>query len=78
MVNLVVTLALAAIAFLYGWSRYAGGLPALRGWHRQAPAGEFRASDARPGYTFDDYRRQEEVVFRHLHALVEGPWKAGP
>jgi len=74
--NLVVTLALAAFAFLYGWSRYAGGLPALRGWHRQSPAGEFRAADARPGYTFDDYRRQEEVVFRHLHALVAGPWKA--
>ncbi len=74
--NLVVTFALAAVAFLYGWSRYARGLPALRGWHRQAPAGEFRASDARPGYTFDDYLRQEEVVFRQLGALVAGPWKA--
>ena len=66
---------LAIGAFLYGWARFARTLPELRGWHRHAPAGEFRAADARPGYTFDDYLKQETVVFRHLDALVAGPWK---
>lgn len=73
---LAITAVLAAAAFLYGWARFAGALPTLRGWHRHSPAGEFRAADARPGYTFDDYLKQETVVFRHLDALVAGPWKA--
>jgi alpha-beta hydrolase superfamily lysophospholipase len=73
---LALTAVLAAAAFLYGWARFAGTLPALHGWHRQAPASEFRAADARPGYAFDDYLRQEEVVFRQLKALVDGPWKS--
>jgi alpha-beta hydrolase superfamily lysophospholipase len=74
--NLVFTGVLAIGAFLYGWARFARALPELRGWHRHAPAGEFRASDARPGYNFEDYLKQETVVFRHLDALVAGPWKA--
>jgi alpha-beta hydrolase superfamily lysophospholipase len=73
---LVLTGVLATCAFLYGWARFAGALPALHGWHRHSPASEFRAADARPGYTFDDYLRQEAVVFRQLNALVAGPWKA--
>lgn len=75
MVNLVVMGILATGAFLYGWARFAQTLPNLKGWHRQAPAAEFRAADARPGYTFDDYLKQEAKVFEQLDALVAGPWK---
>jgi alpha-beta hydrolase superfamily lysophospholipase len=76
MANLVIMGVLATGAFLYGWAKFARGLPELRGWHRQAPASEFRAADARPGYTFDDYLKQEAEVFKQLDALVAGPWKA--
>ncbi len=74
--NLVITGGLATLTFLYGWARFAQSLPDLQGWHRQAPAAEFRATDARPGYTFQDYLRQEEAVFKQLDALVAGPWQA--
>lgn len=74
--NLVIMGVLATGAFLYGWARFARELPDLQGWHRQAPASEFRAVDARPGYTFDDYLRQETEVFQQLGTLVAGPWKA--
>jgi len=74
--NLVIMGVLATAAFLYGWARFARGLPALQGWHRQAPAAEFRARAARPDYTFDDYLKQEAEVFAQLDALVAGPWQA--
>ena len=74
--NLVLMGVLATGAFLYGWARFARALPELKGWHRQAPAAEFRAADARPGYTFGDYLKQEAEVFKQLDALVAGPWKA--
>jgi len=73
--NLVLMAVIAAGALLYGWARFARALPELRGWHRQAPAAEFHAADARPGYTFEDYRKQESEVFQQLDALVAGPWK---
>jgi alpha-beta hydrolase superfamily lysophospholipase len=74
--SLVLMGVIATGAFLYGWARFARALPELRGWHRQAPAAEFRAADARPGYTFDDYLKQEADVFKQLDALVAGPWRA--
>ncbi len=74
--NLVLMGVLAAGAFLYGWARFARALPELQGWHRQAPAAEFRAAQARPGYTFEDYLKQEAEVFQQLDALVAGPWRA--
>jgi len=74
--NFVIMGVLATAAFLYGWNRFARALPELHGWHRQAPAAEFRAADARPGYTFDDYLKQETKVFQQLDALVAGPWRA--
>jgi alpha-beta hydrolase superfamily lysophospholipase len=64
----------AAAGVLYGWTQVARGLPALQGWHTQAPASEFRASDAQPGYDFEAYRRQEARVFDELDHLVSGPW----
>ncbi len=75
-VSLLVMALLAAVAFLYGWARFARSLPALQGWHRHAPAAEFRAADARQGYTFDDYLKQEDKVFQQLDALVAGPWQS--
>jgi len=74
--NFVLMGALATGAFLYGWARFARGLPELKGWHRQAPASEFRAADVRPGYAFDDYLKQEATMFEQLDALVAGPWRA--
>jgi alpha-beta hydrolase superfamily lysophospholipase len=76
MANLAITAVLAIGACYYGWSRSARALPELQGWHRQAPAAEFRAADARPGYTFDDYLKQEADVFKQLDALVAGPWQS--
>jgi alpha-beta hydrolase superfamily lysophospholipase len=73
--NLIIVGALATCAFLYSWAKFARGLPALQGWHLQAPASEFRAADARPGYTFDDYLKQEADVFKQLDALVAGAWR---
>ena len=49
-------------------------MPALQGWHLQAPPSEFKAADAGQDYDFDDYRRQENRVFRELDGLVSGPW----
>ena len=74
--NLVLIGVLATVATFYGWARFARGLPPLQGWHRQAPTAEFRATDVRPGYTFDDYLKQEAEVFQQLDTLVAGPWKA--
>jgi alpha-beta hydrolase superfamily lysophospholipase len=73
---LVIMGALATGGVLYGWAKFARGLPELKGWHLQAPASEFHAADVRPGYTFDDYLKQEAEVFKQLDALVAGPWKA--
>jgi uncharacterized repeat protein (TIGR03803 family) len=74
--NFVIVGALAAGVFLFGWAKFARALPELQGWHRQAPASEFRAADVRPGYTFDNYLKQETEVFKQLHRLVAGPWTA--
>lgn len=38
----------------------------LRPWHRGAPSSEFRARDARAGFTFDDYLATEARVFSEL------------
>ncbi|HKA35599.1 MAG TPA: alpha/beta fold hydrolase [Thermoanaerobaculia bacterium] len=75
-VNLLLIGVIAAGAFLYGWARFARSLPDLRGWHRQAPAAEFHEANARPGYTFEDYLKQESEAFKQLGALVDGPWTA--
>jgi len=75
-VNLVLTGGLVTGAFFYGWARFARALPDLQGWHRQAPAAEFCAADARAGYTLDEYLKQEAEVFQQLAALVAGPWRA--
>jgi esterase/lipase len=74
--NVVIMAAVATGAFFYGWARFARSLPALNGWHLQAPVSEFRAADAVDAYTFDDYLKQEAKVFDELDALVAGPWKA--
>ena len=71
---LMLASACAAAGVLYGWTQVARALPALQGWHTQAPASEFRASDAKPGYDFEAYRRQEARVFGELDDLVNGPW----
>lgn len=73
-VNLVITVVLVVLAFLIGWGSLSSGLPALQGWHEQAPASEFRAKDATGAYTFDDYLKQEGRVFDELAALEKGAW----
>src|SRR5215204_6481581 len=74
--NLVIMGVLATAAFLFGWARFAKGLPELQGWHRQFPAAEFRAADVRPDYTFDDYLKQEAEIFQQLDSFIAGPWGA--
>ena len=73
-VNAVITLVLVALAFLLGWGSLSSGLPALSGWHEQAPASEFRAENATASYTFDDYLKQENRIFEELAAFEKGPW----
>lgn len=71
----VILLALAgASGVVFAWVRFARTLPALQGWHTAAPASEFRASDAKPGYTFGDYLKQEDKVFAELDRLIKDDW----
>jgi len=71
---LLLAAACMAAGVLYGWTHVARALPPLQGWHLQAPPSEFVAADARPGYDFEAYRRQEARVFGELDELVNGPW----
>ena len=73
-VVLLLLAAAGAAGVIYGWTHFARALPALQGWHLQAPPSEFKAADAGQDYDFDDYRRQENRVFRELDGLVSGPW----
>ncbi len=41
-------------------------MPALARWHERAPASEFKAKDAVPGFDFARYLEREEAVFREL------------
>jgi alpha-beta hydrolase superfamily lysophospholipase len=72
LVLLLVIVACAGVAF--AWVRVARGLPGLHGWHREAPASEFVASDAKGAYSFADYLAQEDRVFAELDALVGKRW----
>ena len=71
LLNIFLLITLAGAAFIYGWTRFARSLPELHGWHLEAPASEFIAADAIPGYTLDDYLAQEARVFDELNALVD-------
>ncbi|MGH7242025.1 MAG: alpha/beta hydrolase [Phycisphaerales bacterium] len=59
---------------VFAWTRFAQSLPALQGWHTRAPKSEFQATDAKPGYTFADYLKQEDKVFAELDALIKDQW----
>ncbi len=72
--NFIFTAVIVAMALLYFWVRMAGSLPDLQGWHLQRPEAEFTASDAKNGYTLDDYLQQEDRVFQELDDFVAGPW----
>jgi len=56
---------------VFAWTRFAQGLPELQGWHTHAPKSEFQASDAKPGYTFADYLKQEDKVFAELDSMMK-------
>jgi alpha-beta hydrolase superfamily lysophospholipase len=71
---LLLLAACVAGGLVYGWTQVARALPPLQGWHLQAPPSEFTAADARPGYDFEAYRRQESRVFTELEELMAGPW----
>lgn len=77
--SVLVCVLLCGIAGLvYGLTEFARSLSDLADWHLQAPASEFRAADARPGYTFESYLAQEARAFKELGALVAGPWSKQP
>lgn len=72
---LAVLLAIVGAAgVVFAWTRFAQSLPRLQGWHTSAPKSEFRAGDAKPGYTFADYLKQEDRVFAELDTLVKNDW----
>jgi alpha-beta hydrolase superfamily lysophospholipase len=74
--NLVFAAFLAAIGALYFWARASRSLPDLQGWHLQKPESEFRFRDADDGYTLDDYREQEDRVFRQVDDYVSRSWSS--
>lgn len=74
LLNLIFSSILAFIGLLTLWVRVSKNLPDLCGWHLQSPESEFCASDATPGYDFDDYLEQESRVYTELQALIAGPW----
>jgi len=59
---------------VFAWTRFAQGLPDLQGWHLHAPKSEFQASDAKAGYTFADYLKQEDKVFAELDTMIKNDW----
>lgn len=72
----VVSLLAIFAAFMLGWATFARSLPDPSGWHAEAPADEFAASDADGSYTFDDYLKQEARVFAELDAFIDSDWKS--
>ncbi|MEO8353452.1 MAG: alpha/beta fold hydrolase, partial [Chthoniobacteraceae bacterium] len=71
---LTLGLVLLAAGLFYGWTEFARSLSPLKGWHLDAPASEFEAAQGKPGFTFEDYREQEQRVFNELEAFIAGPW----
>lgn len=59
---------------VFAWTRFAQSLPDLQGWHTHAPKSEFQASDAKRGYTFADYLKQEDKVFAELDTMIKNDW----
>jgi len=59
---------------VFAWTRFAQNLPDLQGWHTYAPKSEFQASDAKAGYTFADYLKQEDKVFAELDKKIREDW----
>ncbi len=74
LVNLLFTCFFAIVGFVYLWGRMANSLPDLQRWHLERPESEFRAADVDKDYNFDDYLRQEELVFEQLSAFIAGSW----
>lgn len=60
------TLLLIVGTLLFAEALRVRSMPALERWHREQPASEFTASDARPGFTFDDYLKREQQVFNEV------------
>lgn len=75
MVNLSLIVVLVMLGALAAWVHMARSLPDLKGWHVEYPNSEFRARDAVPSYTFDDYLAQEAQVFQELDAYCQGEWR---
>lgn len=45
-------------------------MPELKIWHTAHLASEFRASDMKPGFTFEDYLKREDQLFGNLRKAV--------
>jgi alpha-beta hydrolase superfamily lysophospholipase len=74
LLNLCLTFLIASAFALYFWLRLSHSLPELQGWHLQSPESEFCGKQANGEYDFDDYLKQEELVFQELDAFITGPW----
>lgn len=46
-------------------------MPDLKIWHTARLSPEFRASDMKPGFTFEDYLKQEDRLFENVKASVD-------
>ncbi len=68
----VIVVAIAATFFLvhaFGSRK----MPDLQDWHREAPAGEFIASDARRGFGFEEYLELENRLCSQLPGMMLTP-----
>jgi len=61
---------LLALTVLLAWAFESRRMPALRIWHMVILENEFRARDATPKSTFQDYIDLEDQLFRELHEKV--------
>ena len=69
---------LGAIALVVGGGAYSAvrRLPDLQPWHQLQSTLEPTAADITPSFTFDEYLRREEAVFREARERVEIPASA--
>ena len=62
--------ALVALALLLAWAFESRNMAPLEVWHTVVLEGEFRATDATPQTTLNDYVAREEQLFRELQQQV--------
>ena len=69
-VKSVLQLGLIALTLLLAWAFESRSMPAVEIWHTALLSNEFKAGDAKPQTTLQDYLNQEARLFRELKEKV--------